>query len=116
MTTGTTILAACATRRSLVTPLSYRVLRGGLCDGVDVIVPGEMPLNVLLASKGVTHVDDVPIIDGLAVTLKLTEAFVDLRRTVGLKQSRHGWMSAAPDRARVHEVLAFYGLGKLLEG
>jgi len=85
-------------------------------DGVDVIVPGEMPLNVLLASKGVTHVGDVPIIDGLAVTLKLTEAFVDLRRTVGLKQSRHGWMSAAPDRARVHEVLAFYGLGKLLEG
>jgi Asp/Glu/hydantoin racemase len=88
--------------------------RAMIREGADVIVPGEMPLNVLLASNGVTRIDDVPIIDGLAVTLKLAESLVDLRRTVGLKQSRHGWMGAAPAAARVRELLSFYGLDKLL--
>ncbi|UCE31644.1 MAG: racemase [Burkholderiales bacterium] len=82
-------------------------------DGVDVIIPGEMPLNVLLAANGVTEVDDVPIVDGLAVTLKLTESFVELRRSVGFRQSRHGWMNASPERKRVEQVLEFYGLGRL---
>ncbi len=87
--------------------------RAMIRQGVDVIVPGEMPLNILLASNGVTQVDGVPIIDGLAVTLKLAETFADLRRTIGFKQSRHGWMGASPDRARVNELLAFYGLSRL---
>jgi Asp/Glu/hydantoin racemase len=84
-------------------------------EGADVIIPGEMPLNVLLASAGITRVDDVPILDGLAVTLKLAEALVDLRRTVGLSHSRHGWTNASPRRERVREVLSFYGLDKLID-
>jgi allantoin racemase len=82
-------------------------------DGADVIIPGEMPLNVLLAANGVTRVGNVPIVDGLAVTLKLAESLVDLKKTVGLGHSRHGWMNAAPERARVREVLDFYGLNGL---
>jgi Asp/Glu/hydantoin racemase len=83
--------------------------------GADVIVPGEMPLNILLAANGVSRVDDVPIVDGLAVTMKMTELFVDLRRSVGLSQSRHGWMGAQPEASRVGEVLAFYGLDRLVD-
>lgn len=83
-------------------------------DGADVIVPGEMPLNILLAQNGVTSVDGVPVVDGLAVTFKLTEFFVDLRRTVGMKQSRHGFFGESPDRARFDQVLSFYGLGRLI--
>jgi len=82
--------------------------------GADVIVPGEMPLNVLLAVNGISRVDDVPIVDGLAVTMKMSELLVDLRRTTGLAQSRHGWMGGQPQAARVDEVLSFYGLDRLV--
>ncbi len=88
--------------------------RGLIRDGAEVILPGEMPLNILLAKNRITQVDGVPVIDGLAVTMKLTECFVDLRHSVGMKQSRHGFFGAAPDPARVSQLLSFYGLDKLV--
>jgi hypothetical protein len=36
---------------------------------------------------------------------------VDLKRSVGLYQSRHGW-GAQPARERVDQVLDFYGLNR----
>jgi Asp/Glu/hydantoin racemase len=86
--------------------------RALIAQGADVIVPGEMPLNILLATHGVTRVDGAPILDGIAVTLKMTEMQVQLRRSVGLGQSRQGWMNDQPDRQRVDQVLAFYGLNQ----
>ena len=81
-------------------------------QGADVIIPGEMPLNILLATHGINRVRDVPIMDGIAVTLKMAEMQVSLRQTVGLSQSRHGWMNANPPRERVDEVMAFYSMNK----
>lgn len=78
--------------------------------GAQVIIPGEIPLNVLLASEGIARVDDTPLIDSLAVTLKMAELMVDLRQTTGLYQTRQGWANAKPARARVKEVMQFYGL------
>jgi allantoin racemase len=86
-----------------------------IAEGVDVIIPGEMPLNVLLASEGVTRVDDVPLVDGLAATMKMTEMMVELRRVSGMSASRHGWFNAQPKRERLDQVLGFYGLDRLLE-
>ena len=83
--------------------------------GADVIIPGEMPLNVLLAINGVKMVDGVPILDGLAVTMKMAEAFADLRKTIGFSQSRHGFYGERPKGERLDQVLAFYGLDKLIE-
>lgn len=83
-----------------------------IAEGADVIIPGEMPLNLLLATEGVSRVDDVPVLDGLAVTLNLCECLVDLRRNTGLVASRNGWFSGQPDRARTREVMAFYGLDR----
>jgi len=83
--------------------------------GADVIIPGEMPLNVLLAINGVNNVDGVPILDGLAVTMKLAEAFADLHKTIGFSQSRHGFYGERPADARFDEVLAFYGLDRLIK-
>lgn len=89
--------------------------RALIAKGADVIVPGEMPLNVLLATNGVSSIDGVPIVDGLAVTLKMAELFVDLRRTTGMMQSRSGFTGAAPPPGRVQELMTFYGLDKLLD-
>jgi allantoin racemase len=87
-----------------------------IAEGADVIIPGEMPLNLLLATEGVSRVDGVPILDGLAITLSLSECMVDLKRTTGLSASRHGWFNAAPKRERVAQVMKFYGLDHLGNG
>jgi hypothetical protein len=50
--------------------------------------------------------------DGIAVTLKMAELQVSLRRSTGLSQSRHGWMNEQPQRERVNQVLSFYGLNR----
>ena len=55
-----------------------------IASGADVIIPGEIPMNVLLATEGVHRVDDVPVIDCLGVTMKMTETMVDLKAASGL--------------------------------
>jgi allantoin racemase len=82
-------------------------------DRADVIVPGEVPLSLLLARNGVSRIDGVPIMDTLACCLKMAEMMVDLKRTTGIWQSREGFFNAAPSKARMDEVAAFYGLDKL---
>jgi allantoin racemase len=84
--------------------------------GADVIIPGEVPLCVFLASQGINRVDDVPILDAFAVTMKMAELFVDLRRATGITPSRANYYTAAPPRERVMELLQFYRLDGLLPG
>lgn len=80
---------------------------------VDVLIPGEMPLNLLLAEEQVGAIGGATVIDGLAMTFKTAEMMVDLKRGSGMMQSRRGWFHGAPDRARVAEALEFYGLDGL---
>ena len=82
--------------------------------GADVLIGGSMPLSVLLASHGISRVDNVPIVDGLAATIKMAEMMVDLRRFSGLSVSRHGWFNAAPTPKRVAEVMKFYNVDHLM--
>ncbi|MSP05849.1 MAG: racemase [Acetobacteraceae bacterium] len=82
-------------------------------DGADVIIAGEVPMNMLLARNGITRVDDVPIMDSFAITLKMTELMVDLKRTTGILPSRHGWMNSVPSQERLDQVATFYGIDRL---
>jgi Asp/Glu/hydantoin racemase len=84
-----------------------------IAAGADVIIPGEAPLNVLLARNGVNQVDGVPVVDSLAAWVKQAEALVDMRRAGGLEPSRRGYFGGQPDRARVAELLRFYRLDGL---
>lgn len=79
----------------------------------DVIIPGEMPLNLLLANAGIGSIAGATVIDGLALTFKTAEMLVDLKASSGMIQSRRGWFHVAPERARVQEALVFYGLDTL---
>ena len=81
--------------------------------GANGIVPGEMPLNLLLADAGFSSIAGATVIDGLTLTFKTAEMMVDLRRTSGMMQSRAGWGHNAPNPKRVAQVQAFYGLDKL---
>lgn len=88
--------------------------RALIADGADVIIPGEVPLNLLLASEGVCRVDDVPLIDGLGLTVKMAETMADLKASTGLAPTRRGWHNAAPRPERVAQVTDFYfGAGPL---
>jgi len=81
--------------------------------GADVIIPGEVPLNLLMAMNGVNRVDDVPVIDGLTSTMKMAETMVDLQRATGIRHSRHGWHNSVPSNERLDQVAAFYGVDRL---
>ena len=87
-----------------------------IAQGADVIIPGEAPMNVLLASNDVTEVDGVTVIDSLGTWIKHAEMMVDLRRTCGTKPSRKGFYHRLPELARAKEIFSFYGLDKRQPG
>lgn len=85
-------------------------------EGAEVIIPGEAPLNVLLATHGVSEVDGVPILDSLGAWIKQAEAMVDLQRANGTRTCNTGYFSARPDTDRVREIFSFYGLSERFLG
>ncbi|MCC6534691.1 MAG: racemase [Burkholderiales bacterium] len=82
-------------------------------EGADVIIPGEAPLNVLLASNNVNRVDDCPVIDAIGATIKMAETLVDLRRATGVMPSRKGYFRRRPPARRIEELMRFYQLDQL---
>ena len=78
-------------------------------NGAEVIIPGEAPLCVLLASQGVSSIDGVPVLDSLSCWIKHAEMLVDLKRQSGVERCQVGYFNAPPPRERVDELLAFYG-------
>jgi allantoin racemase len=87
-----------------------------IAQGAEVIIPGEAPLNVLLATHGINEVDGVPVLDSLGAWVKQAEAMVDLRRANGTSTCNRGYFSAQPAPDRVREVFEFYGLAPFLQG
>lgn len=79
-----------------------------IAQGVDVILPGEAPLGLLLHRNGFHRLDEVPIIDGLATTLKTAEMLVGLRRCSDTRVTRRGFFFERPPEARIEEVHRFY--------
>lgn len=73
----------------------------------DVIIPGEIPLNLLLSSEVIRRMDDAP--------LKLSEMMAILLQSTGLTSSRRGWSQAKPSKERVRAVLDFYGPGRFIK-
>jgi allantoin racemase len=76
--------------------------------GVDVILAGEGPLGLLLHTNGIHRIEDVPIIDGFATTLKTAEMLVSLRRSSGMRVARRGYFNHRPPPQRIDELKKFY--------
>ena len=77
-------------------------------EGIDSVIPGELPLHLLLQRAGVHRIDETPVIDGLAVTVKTAEMLVSLRKTSGMRVTRQNYFYAKPDDVRFDELHAFY--------
>ena len=91
----------------------HAAARAMIRDGVDVIIPGEAPLCVLLARNGINRVDDVPVLDALGATIKMAEAMVDLKRACGVSPARNSYFTAKPPRERINELITLYGMDPL---
>jgi Asp/Glu/hydantoin racemase len=87
-----------------------KAARALIARGADVIIPGEAPMNVLLARNGVVEVDGVPVLDSLGAWIKQAEAMHDLRSICGTKTCRTGYYHSLPPADRVDELLGFYDL------
>jgi Asp/Glu/hydantoin racemase len=85
-----------------------RAVRELAAEEVDVVIPGEAPLHLLLQRAGVQRVGDIPVVDGLATVVKTAEMLVGLRRSSGMRVTRQGYFYAPPPAGRIAELLRFY--------
>ncbi len=104
----TDVLAAFADPASLIERFRTAA-RGLIAAGADVIIPGEAPLCVLLATHGVSSVDGVPVMDSLSAWVKAAETLVDFRAQ-GIRGCDRGYFHERPDPQRLDELLSFYRL------
>jgi allantoin racemase len=83
-------------------------------QGAKVLVPGEGPLNILLATAGVSQVAGVPVIDSLGVGAVYAEMRARFYRRSGLTHAQTGFYYATPPQALVEGLREqYYGNGKL---
>jgi Asp/Glu/hydantoin racemase len=104
----TDVLAAYAEPAPLIERFQAAA-RAQIAAGAEVIIPGEAPLCVLLASQGVASVDGVPVLDSLSCWIKHAEMLVDLQRQSGVVRCQRGYYNEPPEHERVREVFRFYG-------
>lgn len=81
--------------------------RQAIAQGAEAIIPGQLYLSEAIARAGVTRIDEVPIVDGLAATLKMAEAMADLKR-LGIGVTRRGYTHARPPRELIDYTRQLY--------
>ncbi|WP_223588386.1 aspartate/glutamate racemase family protein [Neobacillus bataviensis] len=81
-----------------------------ISQGADVIVPGEGPMNVFLATHGISRIGDVPVIDSFAAGIKMCESLVDLSKHSGVYMTRKGYFNAKPPAEAVARLRELYHL------
>lgn len=82
--------------------------RGAIEDGAEAVIPGQLYLSEAIARAGVTRIDEAPIVEGLAATLKMAEAMGDLK-SLGIGVTRRGYLHARPSDAALREARQFHG-------
>jgi Asp/Glu/hydantoin racemase len=87
-----------------------RAAEKAIAQGADVIVPGEGPMNVFLATHGISRIGDVPVVDSFAAGIKMCEALADLKRTSGVYMTRKGYFNARPPAEAVERLRGLYRL------
>jgi allantoin racemase len=87
-----------------------KAAESAISEGADVIVPGEGPMNVFLATNGISRIGDVPIVDSFGAGIKMCESLADLQRVSGVYMTRKGYFNAKPPVEAVERLRGMYGL------
>lgn len=82
--------------------------RGAIAAGAEAIIPGQLYLSEAIRRAGVTRIDEVPILDGLATTIKMAESMADLKR-LGIAVTRRGYAHARPPRDMIEHARRMAG-------
>jgi Asp/Glu/hydantoin racemase len=85
--------------------------RDAIARGAEAIIPGQLYLSEAIARAGMTRIDEVPVLDGLAATIKMAEAMADLKK-LGVSVTRRGYAHARPPKDVLEHARAFHGLSK----
>lgn len=81
-----------------------------IAQGADVIIPGEGPMNIFLATHQIHHVGNVPIIDSFGTGIKMCESLVDLQKVSGMTMTRVGYYNEKPPTEIVEKLRDYYNL------
>jgi Asp/Glu/hydantoin racemase len=81
--------------------------RKAIALGAEAIIPGQLYLSEAIARAGVTRIDEVPIVDGLAATIKMAEAMADLKK-LGISVTRRGYTHARPPKDVLDQARKFH--------
>jgi Asp/Glu/hydantoin racemase len=92
-----------ADSRSSVVDKFAQTARQVIAGGAEAIIPGQLYLSEAIARAGITRIDEVPIVDGLAATLKMAESMADLKR-LGVSVTRRGYTHARPAKDMIEHA------------
>ena len=81
--------------------------RKAIALGAEAIIPGQLYLSEAIARAGVTRIDEVPIVDGLAALVKMAEAMADLKK-LGISVTRRGYTHARPPKDVLEQARKFH--------
>ena len=82
--------------------------RRATAQGAEALIPGQLYLSEAIARAGLTRIDEAPIVDGLAATLKMAEAMHDLKR-LGIGITRRGYTHARPPQEMIDHARRLHG-------
>src|SRR5688500_16024662 len=81
--------------------------RKAIALGAEAIIPGQLYLSEAIVRAGVTRIDEVPIVDGLAAVVKMAEVMADFRK-LGISVTRRGYLHARPPQDVLEHARKFY--------
>ena len=81
--------------------------RKAIALGAEAIIPGQLYLSEAIVRAGVTRIDEVPIVDGLAAVVKMAEVMADFRK-LGISVTRRGYLHARPPQDVLDHARKFY--------
>jgi Asp/Glu/hydantoin racemase len=82
--------------------------RKAIALGAEAIIPGQLYLSEAIARAGMTRIDEVPVVDGLATTLKMAEAMSDLKK-LNISVTRRGYTHARAPKDVLDQARKFHG-------
>jgi Asp/Glu/hydantoin racemase len=82
--------------------------RNAIALGAEAIIPGQLYLSEAIVRAGVTRIDEVPIVDGLAAVVKMAEVMADFKK-LGISVTRRGYLHAQPPQEVLEHARKFYG-------
>ncbi|HUQ73169.1 MAG TPA: aspartate/glutamate racemase family protein [Burkholderiales bacterium] len=81
--------------------------RKAIALGAEAIIPGQLYLSEAIVRAGVTRIDEVPIVDGLAAVVKMAEVMADFKK-LGISVTRRGYTHAQPPQDVLEQARKFH--------